>query len=442
MTMSGPVALAWENRWVIDGPRIGVARRGTLGIGWRPEVAGVAAARSDVGFVEVVAESLPGAGHPLPFGLSVLLERNVDVVVHGIGLSLGGADRPDAGRVAVLADAAARFGSPVVSEHLAFVRAGGRSAGHLLPVPRTWAMVDVLVENIRIAQDQLPVPLAVEPAASLVDWPGAELDEADFVAEVVERSGAGLLVDLANLFVNARNTGNDPFVVLDRLPLERVAYAHVAGGRFDGRYYHDTHAAAVWPEVIALTRELVARLPDAKVMLERDDRFGTDADLGAELDELAGALDPGGSTTWPRPAAPSHRRVRPRPNSVLDPSAEAERRRIGAEQDAFLGALVDDLDAPPGFDVERVAVTRQSLLAKRTREVAARWPATAAWLGDDLVPRFAAYGERFPAPLNGGPTADGAAFIATLGRRAGDEPARAEWRRAGLRTPGSWRRRW
>ncbi len=77
---------------------------------------------------------------------------------------------------------------------------------------------------------ELPVPLALEPIASFLDWPGDELDEASFLAELLDRTGALLLFDVANLYANARNPGADPTDVLDRLPLERIAYVHVAGG--------------------------------------------------------------------------------------------------------------------------------------------------------------------------------------------------------------------
>ena len=107
--------------------------------------------------------------------------------------SLGGAERPDAKRLRRLARLAERFNAPLVSEHIAFVRAGERESGHLLPVPRTEAALGVLCENIRLAQAELPVPLALENIASLVEWPSAELDEAEFLCQIVERTG-GLAV--------------------------------------------------------------------------------------------------------------------------------------------------------------------------------------------------------------------------------------------------------
>ncbi len=114
---------------------------------------------------------------------------------HGISLSLGGAERPDPARLEALARLAVRFLAPMVSEHIAFVRAGGVETGHLLPLPRTRDALDVLVANVCEAQSALPVPLALENIAALVEWPEAEMDEAQFLTELLERTGAGSCSD-------------------------------------------------------------------------------------------------------------------------------------------------------------------------------------------------------------------------------------------------------
>lgn len=404
----------------------------SLGLGWRPETAGVAATRTDLAFVEVVAESIaPGA--PLPVGLQLLVDRGIEVVPHGIALSLGGTERPSPAHVEVLASAATRLGASVVSEHLAFVRAGDVGVGHLLPVPRTQLMVDLLVDHIRVAQDQLPVPLAVEPVASVFEWPGAEMDEPDFVREVVERSGALLLLDLANVYVNSRNFGYDPRAFLDRMPLDRLAYVHVAGGHVAAGVHHDTHADAVWPEVLALTSELVAKVPHARVMLERDDRFGRDTDLQLELDALAHALRTPRRPPAPRRASGAGGTVAPMRSGAPAVGAGAmDRSALAEAQRALVESMLVGAAAPPGFDAERVAVAQRSLLAKRRREVAALWPETFAALGPDHRSLFDAYAAAHPPPPRGGPWADGAAFVRTLDRVWFRSPgAKAEQRLAG-----------
>ncbi|MCE0766681.1 DUF692 domain-containing protein [Pseudonocardia kujensis] len=269
-----------------------------LGVGWRPEIAGVVAGVTGLGFCEVIAESLdlrhPGRPPAGPSrGVTDLRERGIPVIPHGVRLGLGDAGGVDPGRVAHLAACARALDAPLVSEHVAFVQAGGREAGHLLPVPRTREALDVLVSGVRRTQAELEVPLALEPIAALFDWPEDEYAEGDFLTELLDRTGALLLLDVANVYANARNRGQDPSAVLDRMPLDRVAYVHVAGGAVHPDdplgLYHDTHLDPVPPAVLALLEEVRERGAAPAVMLERDGRHPPAAELHGELTAIAAA---------------------------------------------------------------------------------------------------------------------------------------------------------
>jgi uncharacterized protein len=185
-----------------------------------------------------------------------------------------------------------------VSEHVAFCRAGGVEAGHLLPVPRTRAALDVLVENVRAAQDALPVPLAVENIAALVAWPEDELTEGQFLSELVDRTGVLLLLDVANLHTARVNFGADPVAAIEALPLERVAYVHVAGGVLRDGVWHDTHAHPVSAEILDVLAALVSRVGPVRtlpgVLLERDDAYPSDAELAGELAAIRAVLNGAG----------------------------------------------------------------------------------------------------------------------------------------------------
>ncbi|GGK71796.1 DUF692 domain-containing protein [Mangrovihabitans endophyticus] len=259
-----------------------------VGIGWRPEIAGFVAGLPGLRFAEVVAESVPDDGE-LPAGLDDLLGRGVAVVPHGVRLSLGGAEPVQPERIDHLARAAARLHAPLVSEHIAFVRAAGVEAGHLLPLPRTWEAIDAVVANVRRTRERLPVPLALEPIAAIFDWPDDELDEGAFLTEILERTDALLLLDVANVYANAVNRGTDPAALLDEIPLERVAYVHVAGGAEHDGVYHDTHTDAVPRAVLDLVTQLCERHRPPALMLERDGAYPPAAALRAELDAIAAA---------------------------------------------------------------------------------------------------------------------------------------------------------
>ncbi|GAB0106638.1 DUF692 domain-containing protein [Nocardia sp. JMUB6875] len=291
---------------------------GALGIGWRREICGILADLEGIGFCEVIAESLAakdsgrrgittwrgrggaGPGIAVPEELEELVRRGIPAVPHGISLSLGSAEGFDDARAAHLAECARALGSPLVSEHIAFVRAGGMEAGHLLPLPRTREALDVLERNIFRVMRNLDVPLAVENIAALFEWPDAEYTEAEFLQELVERTGVYLLLDIANVYANARNTSRDPLTELLRLPTERLAYCHIAGGHESGGRYIDTHVHPIPAEVLALVAEFAPGRP-TPLMLERDGNYPPASELIAELNAIATAAERGAITLRSEP---------------------------------------------------------------------------------------------------------------------------------------------
>ncbi|PWG15228.1 endonuclease [Streptomyces sp. V2] len=419
-------------------------RLGT-GIGWRPEIADAIERMPGVDWVEAVAENLC-PGH-LPESLQRLRARGVTVVPHGVSLGLGGAERPDEGRLKALAERVEALGSPLVTEHIAFVRAGGAltataalEAGHLLPVPKTRDALDVLCENIRIAQDALPVPLAVENIAALLAWPGEEMTEGQFLYDLVDRTGVRLLIDVANLHTNHVNRGEDPFRALAELPVEAIAYVHVAGGLEKDGVWHDTHAHPVPPAVLSLLTGLTSRTSPPGVLLERDDNFPDPTELTGELEAIREAVSRGSlartrteTLAAVRPTAATGTGVRttasagpkavasPAPSATAHPTPPAAstaaplpaaRQRLALAQASLLSALVAGTPAPEGFDRARLAVQARALAAKRAGVVAKVAPELPEILGDKYRPAFLAYaGAR---PLRGGYRQDALEFAEHL----------------------------
>ncbi|MFH8590189.1 DUF692 domain-containing protein [Streptomyces rimosus] len=422
------------------------------GIGWRPEIADGVAELPGVDWVEVVAENLC-PGH-LPPALQALRERGTTVVPHGVSLGLGGAERPDPARLAALAERAEALGAPLVTEHIAFVRAGGpltaspaMEAGHLLPVPRTRDALDVLCENVRIAQDALPVPLAVENIAALVAWPDEEMTEGRFLAELVERTGVRLLIDVANLHTNHVNRNEDPATALDELPVEAIAYVHVAGGIERDGVWHDTHAHPVTRPVLDVLAELCARTTPPGVLLERDENFPATDELAKELDMIRTVMTEA-------PAVP----VRRGPGAAQEPGTAQEsategnpatgpatttpaRQRLAVAQAALLSALVAGTPAPEGFDRRRLLVQSRALADKRASVVAKVAPELPGILGTDYRPSFLGYARH--RPMKGGYRQDAMDFAVHLlaENRPADPDARRQltqwWRdRSGPKPPG------
>ncbi|MFJ7337451.1 DUF692 domain-containing protein [Streptomyces sp. NPDC101110] len=419
-------------------------RLGT-GIGWRPEIADAVERMPGIDWVEAVAENVC-PGH-LPDSLQRLRERGVTVVPHGVSLGLGGADRPDAGRLTALAERAEALGSPLVTEHIAFVRAGGSltasphlEAGHLLPVPRTRDALDVLCENVRIAQDSLPVPLAVENIAALICWPGEEMTEGQFLYELADRTGVRLLVDVANLHTNHVNRGEDPSKALAELPLEAIAYVHVAGGFERDGVWHDSHAHPVPRPVLDVLTDLASRVSPPGVLLERDENFPEPAELEGELTAIRRALEAGAVErvkTELRSAAGAVRAeqetgaagaTRGASGPPPPEGAGAARQRLGLAQAALLSALVAGTPVPEGFDRVRLGVQARALAAKRADVVAKVAPELPVILGDGYRTAFLGYAQTHP--MTAGYRRDALTFAGYLlaAGRPGDTRARRELR--------------
>ncbi|MGW3661554.1 DUF692 domain-containing protein [Streptomyces sp. NPDC005141] len=375
-------------------------RLGT-GIGWRPEIAEAVERMPGIDWVEAVAENVC-PGH-VPESLLRLRERGVTVVPHGVSLGLGGAERPDESRLIALAERAEALGSPLVTEHIAFVRAGGPltaspllEAGHLLPVPRTRDALDVLCENVRAAQAALPVPLAVENIAALISWPGEEMTEGQFLYDLVDRTGVRLLIDVANLHTNHVNRGEDPAKALAELPVEAIAYVHVAGGFERDGVWHDSHAHPVPRPVLDILADLASRVTPPGVLLERDENFPEPAELERELAAIRGTLEKAGRTT----GGPGRGTAVPVDGSARTDSGpgveDATRQRLALAQAALLSSLVAGTPVPEGFDRVRLGVQARALAAKRADVVAKVAPELPEILADGYRPAFLAYAQGHP----------------------------------------------
>ncbi|GAA3785429.1 DUF692 domain-containing protein [Streptomyces coacervatus] len=415
-------------------------RLGT-GIGWRPEIADAVERMPGIDWVEAVAENVC-PGH-LPESLQRLRTRGVTVIPHGVSLGLGGADRPDEGRLTALAERVEALGAPLVTEHIAFVRAGGPltaspllEAGHLLPVPRTRDALDVLCENVRIAQDALPVPLAVENIAALIAWPGEEMTEGQFLYELADRTGVRLLIDVANLHTNHVNRGEDPAKALAELPLEAIAYVHVAGGFERDGVWHDSHAHPVPNPVLDILTDLASRVSPPGVLLERDENFPEPAVLEGELEAIRGAVEKGEKGRAIRDEAAAEA-VGAAVVGTVAPATDPARQRLGLAQAALLSALVAGTPVPEGFDRVRLGVQSRALAGKRADVVGKVAPELPEILGDAYRAAFLAYAHGHP--MTGGYRRDALDFAGHLllaGRLEEEGRARRELREWWLERSG------
>lgn len=238
--------------------------------------------QSEVDFLEIAADDYLDATPVLEEELELLAEH-FTIVPHFMKLSLGSAEGLDEAYLKKVAALVKWLNPPWWSEHIGFTRAGGVTLTHPAPLPFTKDAVAVMKRNIITARRAIPTPLILENVCSQLVWPGTEMDEADFLNEVLGVGGCGLLLDVTNLFANAPSFGGDPAAFLERLPLDRVVQIHFSGGHESKGRFVDSRGQAVPEGVWQLLEQAVAQAPVRSICLERDDNLPP---LGEVLWEL------------------------------------------------------------------------------------------------------------------------------------------------------------
>lgn len=253
------------------------------------------AAPADGLWFEVHPENYMVSGGPRLRWLEAIRARH-PLSLHGVGLSLASDASPDEAHLERFASLVRRFEPQLVSEHLAWSTSGGAQLyfPDLLPFPRSREALDRICANVSRAQDALARRMAIENPSHYLALAGHELDETEFLAELAQRSGCGLLLDVNNVFVSARNLGTSAQAYVDAFPGDAVMEIHLAGHTPDpllGRsLLVDSHDAPVAPEVWALYERLVARIGPRPTLIERDGNVPAFAELLAERNHAQGLL--------------------------------------------------------------------------------------------------------------------------------------------------------
>lgn len=266
------------------------------GVGFKPEhFAEIDAGPQPLGFFEIHAENYMGAGGPPHARLSRLRE-DYALSIHGVGLSIGALqplDREHLQRLKVLCD---RYQPESFSEHLAWSSHGEVFLNDLLPLPYTEATLDCVVAHIDEVQTLLKRQMLLENPATYLTFRESTFEETDFLAEVVRRTGCGLLLDVNNVFVASTNHGIDPRAYLARFPLDAVREIHLGGHSeatddAGAALLIDSHDTAVKDPVWALYEEVIDRTGPIATLIEWDNDVPVWPILLAEARAAEGILD-------------------------------------------------------------------------------------------------------------------------------------------------------
>lgn len=240
------------------------------GIGLRaPHYRAIAEQRPAVSFLEVHSENYFADGGPAIAWLE-RFRADYAVSLHGVGLSLGSTDRLDPEHLRQLRRLVDRIEPALVSEHLCWSRVGAQHLGELLPLPYTEESLAVVCARVDEAQDGLGRALLVENVAAYLRYRVSSVPEGEFLAEVVRRTGCGVLLDVNNAWVNACNHGTDAQAFLAAIDPACVGEIHLAGPERTVEGYIDTHGHPVPAPVWALYETTLARTGPVPTLIEWD----------------------------------------------------------------------------------------------------------------------------------------------------------------------------
>jgi uncharacterized protein (UPF0276 family) len=226
--------------------------------------------RPCVGWIEAISENFIGVGGR-PLAVLEKVRRDFPVVLHGVSLSIGSVDPLDARYLSGLRALADRIEPAYVSDHLCWGTHRGRYLHDLLPLPYTEEAIAHVASRIQRVQDALGRQILLENVSSYVAFRGSTMTEWEFLARVAERADCGIVLDVNNVYVSARNHGFDPREYLANVPANRVGQFHLAGHSDRGTYLFDTHDAPVADVVWDLYADAVRRFGRVPALVEWDD---------------------------------------------------------------------------------------------------------------------------------------------------------------------------
>ncbi len=258
---------------MISGELGGAGGPGRTGIGLRaPHVAEILASRPALAWLEVHPENYM-AGGPALAALE-RVRREYPISLHGVGLSLGTADDLDPRHLGRLRTLVGRIEPCLVSEHLSWSIADGDYLNHLLPLPYTEETLHLFAAHVDEAQEALGRQILIENPSGYLRFHHSSIPEPEFLAELVRRTGCGLLCDVNNIFVTACNLGLDAVAYIDTLPGAAVREIHLAGhGRNEADGHTiliDDHGSPVADAVWRLYARALRRLGPVPTLIEWD----------------------------------------------------------------------------------------------------------------------------------------------------------------------------
>jgi len=248
------------------------------GVGLKPEhYQNILDTKPDIGWFEIIPENYMGGGGAVHHFLTQIREL-YPLSIHGIGLSLGSAEGVDEGQLKRLKSLISRYQPDLVSEHLAWCQYRNFSLNDLLPVPYTEQALNVMARNIDQTQNYLQRQILIENPSSYFQLDYTTFSEWDFLVKLTQKSGAGILLDVNNIYVSACNHGFDAKNYIDNIPAKLVKEVHLAGHSVQkmrgGNVLIDDHGSKIITEVWDLYQYTLEHLGNRPTLIEWDVLLG------------------------------------------------------------------------------------------------------------------------------------------------------------------------
>lgn len=267
----------------------------------------ILAERPDVSWFEVHPENYMGDGGP-PHHYMAAIREHYALSLHGVGLSIGAAGKLDRDHIGRLKALVERYQPAQISEHLAWSTHDDGFLNDLLPLPYTEETLTTVCDHIDEVQTALGRRMLLENPATYIVFPESTYEEIEFLKEIVQRTGCGLLLDVNNVYVSCTNHNRSAEDYIDRFPLSHVGEIHLAGHAEDtddtgARLLIDSHDRRVVDDVWELYDRAIRRAGALPTLIEWDSDIPTWPVLFAEAQHANAILAPNGAQQSTKPAS-------------------------------------------------------------------------------------------------------------------------------------------
>lgn len=240
------------------------------GLGLRPvHYPDIFESKPNVDWFEVITENfMDTEGRPIH--ILEKIRQDYSIVCHGVSLSVGSTDPLDQKYIQQLKKLIQRIQPAAISDHLCWTGVDGNNLHDLFPVPYTEEALNHVCNRVDLIQNELAHQLILENPSTYIDFSESTIPEWEFLAEVSNRTGCGILLDVNNVYVNGFNHSFDPWKYISSLPLESIVYMHLAGHSNRGTYLFDTHDQPIAEEVWSLYQRTLNILNHNNTLIEWD----------------------------------------------------------------------------------------------------------------------------------------------------------------------------